>query len=595
MERGGSIDWLCLPRFDSDACFASLLGAPGNGRWLLAPKQIVSIARRYRPGTLILETEFEIEGGRVRVIDFMPPKLDFSKLVRIVECLDGRAEMATELVVRFDNGDTVPWVTRLDERCLSIVAGPHMLVLDSEVPLRGRDMKTIGSFAMSKGERVTFVLSYQASYLPAAVSPDPDALLSATENFWTDWSGRCKAVGGYSGMLERSLITLKALTFGPSGGVVAAPTTSLPEQIGGSRNWDYRFCWIRDATLTLLALMRSGYHAEARAWRDWLIRAVAGSPAQLQIMYGVAGERNLAEREVSGLAGYENSRPVRIGNAAHTQLQLDVFGELMDALYQARCGGLAENERAWAIECILLDHLAKIWTSPDQGIWESRSPPKHYTYSKVMCWLAFDRGIKSAQEFGKKAPIARWMAVRSAIHDDVCRNGYDKGRAIFVQAYGEPQLDASLLRIPIVGFLPPDDPRVRSTVAAVERELLVDGLVRRYDTQASEDGLPPGEGVFLACSFWLADAYSLTGRHAEARALFERLLGLCNDLGLLSEEYAPETKRLVGNFPQAFSHIALINTALQLAGTASPGEPPHEDLRGNEAVPKATAAHGMGQ
>jgi GH15 family glucan-1,4-alpha-glucosidase len=593
IERGGSIDWLCLPRFDSDACFASLLGEPGNGRWLLAPKDIVSISRQYRPGTLILETEFEAKGGRVRTIDFMPPRLGSSKLIRIVEGVEGRAEMAAEIIVRFDNGDTIPWVTRLDEQTLSIVAGPHRLLLRSEAPLRGEGMKTVSSFAIEKGQRVTFALSYQLSFLPPAETSSPDALLYTTEDFWREWSGRCNTAGPYSEALLRSLITLKALTFGPSGGVVAAPTTSLPEQIGGSRNWDYRFCWIRDATLTLLALMGSGYHEEAKAWRDWLIRAVAGSPEQLQIMYGVTGEKHLPEWEIPWLTGYENSRPVRIGNAAHTQLQLDVFGELTDALYQARRGGLPENQRAWAIECVLLDHLAKIWTDPDQGIWESRSPPKHFTYSKVMCWVAFDRAIRSATEFGMKGPVEQWKSIRAAIHADVCQKGFDAKRNTFVQAYGAPELDASLLRIPIVGFLPPDDPRVRSTVEAIERDLVVDGLVRRYDTGASEDGLPPGEGLFLACSFWLADAYSRIGRGADAKLLFDRLLSLRNDLGLLSEEYDPETKRLVGNFPQAFSHIALVNTAYQLSRTRQPMLRADTNDRGESARPPAFAANGI--
>ena len=567
--RGGSIDWLCLPRFDSDACFASLLGAPGNGRWLLAPKQFVSSSRRYRAGTLILETTFELEKGRVRLIDFMPPKRGSSKLIRIIECLDGNAEIETELIVRFDNGDTVPWVTRADDRSLTFVGGPHMLLLATEAPLRGQDMKTIGSFSMTKGQRITFALSYHVSFMPPTdKGGDPDDLLQSTEAFWRSWSGRCTAPGPYSEPVARSLITLKALTFGPSGGVVAAPTTSLPEQLGGSRNWDYRFCWIRDATLTLVSLMRSGYYDEAVAWRDWLLRAVAGSPDQLQIMYGVTGERHLPEREIPWLGGYEDSRPVRIGNAAHTQLQLDVFGELMDALYEARRGGLSENERAWDIQCVLLDHLEKIWRNPDQGIWEARSPPKHYTYSKVMCWVAFDRSIKSASEHGMKGPVERWKSIRSAIHDDICLKGFDQKRKTFVQAYGGTQLDATLLRLPLVGFLSPDDPRVRSTVEAVEAELVVDGLVRRYDTSASDDGVPGGEGLFLACSFWLAEAYALIGRHADAKALFERLLKLRNDVGLLSEEYAPDTQRLVGNFPQAFSHIALVNSAHRLAGAA---------------------------
>jgi GH15 family glucan-1,4-alpha-glucosidase len=441
-----------------------------------------------------------------------------------------------------------------------------MLVLCGEVRLHGRAMRSLASFSVEQGQRVRFALSHQASRLaiPSA-RPNPDALLNSTEQLWRDWSARYKENIPHSELIRRSLITLKALTFHPTGGMVAAATTSLPEKIGGSRNWDYRFCWLRDASLTLLALMGSGYYEEAGAWRDWLIRAVAGSPAQLQIMYGASGERRLTEWEVPWLPGYEGSRPVRIGNAAHAQLQLDVYGELMDALYQSRCGGLAENHRAWAIERMLLDHLAKIWTKPDRGIWESRGQPKHFTYSKIMAWVAFDRGIRSIEEFEMTGPVEKWKDLRAAIHDAVCQNGYDANRRTFVQAFGQPHLDASLLRIPAVGFLPPDDHRVISTIAAIEKDLLVDGLVRRYQTDSGEDGLPPGEGVFLACSFWLADAYHLAGRNSEAQALFAKLLGLCNDVGLLSEEYAPKERRLVGNFPQAFSHVALINTAHRLS------------------------------
>jgi GH15 family glucan-1,4-alpha-glucosidase len=515
---------------------------------------------------LILETTFTASTGSVRVIDFMPIKQDRSTIIRIVEGVEGNVEMSTELVVRFDSGVTVPWVNHLDDGLLSVVAGPHMLLLRSEVALLGRSIKNFASFSVREGQRVRFAMSYQASWqnVPAA-GPNPDALLSSTERFWRDWSAHCKEAGPHSESVRRSLITLKALTFRPTGGIVAAATTSLPERVGGTRNWDYRFCWIRDATLMLLALMGSGYYDEARAWRDWLIRAVAGSPAQLQIMYGVSGERRLTEWEVPWLSGYEGSRPVRFGNAAHTQLQLDVYGELMDALYQSREGGLAENRRAWAVERALLDHLAKIWTRPDRGIWESRGQSRHFTYSKMMAWVAFDRGIRSAEEFGMTGPVEKWKQLRAAIHRDVCQNGYDRTRQTFAQAYGQPHLDACLLRIPIVGFLPPDDPRVQSTVSAIEKDLVVEGLVRRYDTKSGEDGLPPGEGLFLACSFWLADAYHLMGRNADAQVLFEKLLGLRNDVGLLSEEYAPEPGRLVGNFPQALSHIALVNTAHRLS------------------------------
>ena len=568
----GSIDWLCLPRFDSGSCFARLLGTENNGRWLVAPARTVAVRRRYRAGTLILETEFAAEDGHVRVTDFMPPKSGSPKLVRIVEGVEGQVEMRAELVVRFDYGITVPWTTYLEDGTLSMVAGAHMLLVRSEVLLHGRSMKTIGSFKITNGQRIAFLLSYQPSYEAPADGEDPDVLLSETEKFWRDWSDRCNHSGQYSDQVLRSLITLKALTFAPSGGIVAAATTSLPEQIRGPRNWDYRFCWIRDATLTLLTLMGAGNYDEARAWRDWLVRAVAGSPTQLQIMYGVAGERRLTEWEVAWLSGYEHSRPVRIGNAAHAQLQLDVYGELMDALYQSRRGGLEENKRAWAVECALLNHLKAIWTEPDEGIWEVRGGPQQFTYSKIMAWVAFDRAIKSATEFGLRGPIEEWKEIRAAIHADVCRHGYDSKRGTFVQVYGKPWLDASLLLIPSVGFLAPDDPRVASTILATERELLVDGFVRRYDTTATADGLPPGEGMFLACSFWLADAYHLTGRDADAKALFERLLTLCNDVGLLSEEYDASRCRLVGNFPQAFSHIALVHTAHNLTHVDKPSE-----------------------
>lgn len=570
--RDGSIDWLCLPRFDSDSCFGRLLGDEMNGYWKLGPTDSFSSERRYRPGTLILETVFTTDQGRVRLIDFMPPKTDLSKVVRMVEGLEGKVEMRSELVARFDYGVGVPWVSRLEDGAVSLVAGASMLLLRSDVPLRGESMKTVGSFSIGKGERVAFVLTHQISYEDPAEKVDAGALEKRTESFWRVWSSRCEAAGPYSEEVLRSLITLKALTFGPSGGIVAAATTSLPEQIGGPRNWDYRFCWLRDATLTLLALMGAGYYDEAGAWRDWLVRAVAGSPEQLQIMYAVTGERRLTEWEVPWLSGYENSGPVRIGNAAHTQLQLDVYGELMDALYQARRGGLPENKRAWALQCALLDHLKDIWTEPDEGIWEVRGGAKQFTYSKIMAWVAFDRAIKSASEFGMKGPVHEWEAQRAAIHQDICRQGYDKRQRSFVQVYGEPQLDASLLLIPAVGFLPPEDPRVISTVNAIERELIEDGFVRRYDTGATKDGLPPREGMFLACSFWLADAYHLIGRDSDAKSLFERLLALRNDVGLLSEEYDIKRRRLVGNFPQAFSHIALVNTAYNLTHREKPSE-----------------------
>jgi GH15 family glucan-1,4-alpha-glucosidase len=566
--RNGSIDWLCLPRFDSDSCFAALLGEPKNGRWLVAPTGTAEVSdRRYRDGTLILETTFKTAEGTVLLIDFMPPKGKASDVVRIVVGMEGRVNMRSELVIRFDYGRTVPWISRLENGLLRAIAGQNMLLLSTPVSVRGEDMKTVGEFTVAAGNKVPFVLTHAASYLPIPKSPDPFKALTDTEQFWRKWSSGFKGAGKWSEVALRSLITLKALTFSPTGGIVAAPTTSLPEKIGGSRNWDYRFCWVRDATLTLLALMGAGYFHEASAWREWLVRAVAGSPDQLQIMYGVAGERRLSEWEVPWLCGFENSKPVRIGNAAHGQLQLDVFGEMMDALYQARRGGLPASEPAWAMECALLEHLASIWEQPDSGIWEVRGEPRHFTYSKMMAWVAFDRGIKSAQEFKLPAPLDDWRRIRDEIHNDVCANGYDQDLGYFVQAYGSKQLDASLLLIPSIGFLPATDQRVRGTIEAIERELVVDGFVQRYDTAQTDDGLPPGEGMFLACSFWLADAYQMLGRVQDAEKLFERLLALRNDLGLLSEEYDPDQRRLVGNFPQAFSHISLINTAHNLTRT----------------------------
>jgi len=570
--RNGSIDWLCLPRFDSDSCFAALLGKPENGRWIIAPEQRAQVSRQYRRDTLILETVFTTRDGRVLLIDFMPPRGKAADVVRIVIGIEGRVHMRSELIIRFDYGSTVPWVTRYDHGILRAIAGPQMLVLKTPVPLRGKHLTTLSDFTVSAGERIPFVLTHAPSHLPLPELPDPFAALEDTEQFWVEWSNRCVAAGRWSDVVRRSLITLKALTFAPTGGITAAVTTSLPERIGGVRNWDYRFCWVRDATLTLLALMDGGYSEEASAWRDWLVRAAAGSPDQLQIMYGIAGERRLWEWEVPWLDGYEASKPVRIGNAAHAQLQLDVFGEMMDALYHGRRVGLPENKAAWALQLKVLDHLESIWRVPDSGIWEMRGPPQHFTYSKIMAWVAFDRAIKTIEEFGMRGPLDRWKRVRSEIHEEVCRNGFDAELGSFVQAYGTKALDASLLLIPAVGFLPPADPRVMGTVAAIERDLFVDGFVHRYRTEGSHDGLPAGEGAFLACSFWLADAYCLLGRTEEAERLFERLLGLRNDVGLLSEEYDAAEKRLLGNFPQAFSHISLVNTAHNLSHAEKPSE-----------------------
>jgi GH15 family glucan-1,4-alpha-glucosidase len=569
--RDGSIDWLCLPRFDSESCFGALLGGPENGRWLIAPQAPAkAIDRQYRDDSLILETTFTTAEGSVLLVDFMPPKGKASDVIRIIVGVEGRVKMRSELVVRFDYGRTIPWISRLENGMLRATAGPNMLLLSTPARLRGEDMKTVGEFTVAVGEKVPFVLTHAPSYLPIPKSPDPFRALADTEQFWREWSATYKGAGKWSEAALRSLITLKALTFSPTGGIVAAPTTSLPEKIGGIRNWDYRFCWVRDATLTLLALMGSGYFQEASAWREWLVRAVAGNPDQLQIMYGVAGERRLSEWEVPWLGGFRNSKPVRIGNAAHSQLQLDIFGEMMDALYQARRGGLPESEPAWGLERALLEHLASIWKQPDCGIWEVRGEPRHFTYSKMMAWVAFDRGIKSSQEFDLPGPLEDWRRIRDEIHDDVCANGYDHDLGRFVQAYGGKEMDASLLLIPSIGFLPPTDGRVRATIEAIEQELLVDGFVRRYDTTTTNDGLPPGEGMFLACSFWLADAYQMLGRVEDAEQLFDRLLALRNDLGLLSEEYDPDQSCLVGNFPQAFSHISLINTAHNLSRAEKP-------------------------
>jgi GH15 family glucan-1,4-alpha-glucosidase len=571
VSRRGSIDWLCWPRFDSSACFAALLGGPEHGRWLIeAADAEARVERRYRAGTLILETRIETAAGDATVVDFMPPRGRNSDIVRLVRGERGRVALRLELVLRFDYGRTIPWVTRMPDGGLRAIAGPDMVTLHGTVPFEGRDLTTVSEFTVDEGATVSFVLTHAPSHLPPPTAADPASSLEHTEAFWRDWIARGRPDGPWHEAVSRSLITLKALTYAPTGGIVAAPTTSLPEEIGGSRNWDYRFCWLRDATLTLLALMHAGYHTEACAWRDWLLRAAAGAPSQLHIMYGLAGERRLFEAELPWLPGYEGSRPVRIGNAAHDQLQLDVFGEVMDALHQARRVGLTLREEDWAFQRALLDHLAEIWQEPDEGIWEVRGGRRHFTHSKVMAWVAFDRGIRAIESAGVDGPLPEWRATRQAIHDDVCARGFDPELNSFVQFYGSKTLDASLLLLPEVGFLPPDDPRILGTIAAVERELFEDGFVRRYDTERTPDGLPGGEGVFLACSFWLADAYVLTGRMDDARRLFERLLALRNDVGLLSEEFDTRAGRLVGNFPQAFSHIALVNTAYNLARAEKP-------------------------
>lgn len=573
VSRDGSIDWLCWPRFDSDACFAALLGTPEHGRWRIAPKNSATrVTRRYRPNTLILETRFETDEGVATLIDFMPPRRQHAHLIRIVKGERGKVAFHSELILRFANGAIVPWVTRVDDTTIRGIAGPDMAVLRSLARMRGENFKTVGHFTVARGEELPFVLSFTRSHENLPEPIDVFAYLKASEQFWTEWAGRNKIQGPWDEAVTRSLIVLKSLTYAPTGGMAAAPTTSLPEYIGGPRNWDYRYCWLRDATLTLLALMNAGYYDEAQTWREWLLRAAAGSPRQIQIMYGMRGERRLTEWEVPWLPGYENSKPVRIGNAAHKQLQIDIFGEVMDALHQARQGGLGSNEAGWAMQREFLLHLASIWHEPDEGLWEVRSGREHFTHSKAMAWLAFDRAIRSAERFNLPGPVEEWRKIRERIHTDVCSRGFDSELGSFVRAYGSKELDASLLLLPAIGFLPPNDPRIISTVEAIERRLMVKGLVLRYDSATASDGLPAGEGVFLACSFWLADAYLMLGRDGDALRLFNHLLSLRNDVGLLSEQYEPRTRRLVGNFPQAFSHLALVNTASNLAHHQKPAE-----------------------
>lgn len=565
--RDGSIDWLCWPAFDSDACFAALLGHRGNGRWLIAPAgEIIRTTRRYWGHSLILETRFETADGVVDLVDFMPPRGKASDIVRLVRGARGRVAMRMELILRFGFGSDIPWVRKNEKGSgLLAICGQDMTVLRSPVATHGEDFTTLANFEIGEGEIVPFVLSYGPSHLPVPAEIDPAVALRETEAFWSDWSGRCTYEGDHRDLVLRSLITLKALTFAPTGGIVAAPTTSLPEKLGGGRNWDYRFCWLRDATFTLLALMNSGYTEEALAWHDWLLRAAAGSPALMQIMYGIWGQRRLLEWEAGWLDGYEGAKSVRVGNAAHAQLQLDVYGELIDALHQARMEKLKLNEVSWSLECTVLQHLAGIWDRPDHGIWERRGEGKHYVFSKVMCWVAFDRGIKSVEKFGFKAPVEKWRALRTLIHDDVCGKGFDRELGSFVESYGSKMLDASLLLLPAVGFLPAEDPRIRGTVAAVERHLMRDGFVLRHDPREIFDEQQPIEGAFLACTLWLADAHVLAGNAAKAQALFEQVTRIANDLGLLAEEYDTGAKRQTGNFPQALTHIALINTAHNLS------------------------------
>ena len=585
VSREGSIDWLCLPRFDSESVFAALLGEPNHGRWLLAPEDPAAAAtRRYRRGTGILETRFETAEGCATLIDFMPltDSEDQVDLVRLVRGDRGRVRMRAEIILRFDYGRGIPWV-RAHLGGPTAVAGPNALQIITPVALRGTpELTTVAEFTVKAGETVPFTMSWYPSHHKSFRYRDPFDHLLATENRWCDWSNHCSLKGPWREAILRSLITLKMLTYQPTGGIVAAPTTSLPEWPGGVRNWDYRFCWIRDATLTLYALLSSGYRAEARAWREWLLRAVAGHPSEMQIMYGLGGERRLTEYEVPWLPGYEGSRPVRIGNAAHQQLQLDVYGELMDALYACHRYGLEGSDFAWNMQKKLLEYLETIWQRPDQGIWEMRGEPRQFTFSKLMCWVAYDRGIKLVEQFGLQGPCEHWKKLRDKIRREILAQAYDPERNTFVQYYGARDLDASLLLIPQLGFLPADDPRVRGTIEAIERELVRDGFVYRYPTDPDTDGLPPGEGVFLACSFWLANSLCLIGRRDEAVALFERLLAVSNDVGLLAEEYDPEARRQLGNFPQAFSHVAVINTAAHLAEieTASAARAePDKDVR----------------
>ncbi|GAA4592809.1 glycoside hydrolase family 15 protein [Planotetraspora phitsanulokensis] len=565
--RDGSIDWLCLPRFDSPACFAKLVGDDSNGFWRLAPSKGETATRRqYAKDTLILETVWETPTGTVKVVDFMPPRHANPDLVRIVEGISGTVEMTTEIRIRFDYGRIVPWVRRADGD-LHAIGGPDSVWIHTPVQLRGGGYRHTGTFTVTAGERVPFVFTWHPSHQPRPEPIDAVEELGATRLIWEDWVSRCGYTGPWRDEVVRSLITLKALTYGPTGGIVAAPTTSLPEHIGGIRNWDYRYCWLRDAAMTLDALTDSGYIGEAGAWRDWLLRAVAGRPEDLQVMYGVAGERRLPELTLGWLGGYEGSRPVRIGNGAADQLQLDVYGEVVNCLYQARKMGLPPDDHAWSIARKLLDFLDRSWDQPDEGLWEVRGPRRHFVHSKVMAWVAADRMVRVVEELGRTGPVDRWRAMRDRIHAEVCEKGFDAERGTFTQSYGSRELDAALLLIPIVGFLPPEDPRVTGTIDAIERELMPDGFVLRYPIADSihVDGLPGAEGAFLACSFWLAEALALVGRKDEALELFERLLALCNDVGLLAEEYDPVEGRQLGNFPQAFTHIHLIRTAQALS------------------------------
>lgn len=564
VSRDGSIDWMCVPRFDSPACFAALLGTPDHGRWRIAPvEEIQSVERRYRDDTLILETTFQTASGRVRVVDFMPIRSEAIDLMRIVEGLDGRVLMRMDFAIRFDYGSIVPWV-RSVEGGIRAVAGPDAVFLRASVPMRGESFTTVSEFEVAAGECVTFDLTWTESHDPHPSLGDPRIYLAELEQFWRAWSSQCTYDGPWRDAVMRSLITLKALTYAPTGGLVAAPTTSLPEQIGGVRNWDYRLCWLRDATFSIYALLGGGYTEEAIAWREWLVRAAAGLPEELQIMYSIRGERHLTELEIDWLPGYEGSRPVRVGNAAYKQYQLDVYGEVMDVLHLTRRLGLPPDEDAWRIQRALMRFLETGWKEPDEGIWEVRGPRRHFTHSKVMAWVAFDRSVADVEKFGMEGPVERWRAIRDEIRAEVLEKGFRSDLNAFVQHYGSSNADASLLMLPALGFIAADDPRMIGTIALIRNQLETDGLLRRYPAAPDVDGLPPGEGAFLLCTFWLADTFALTGQYDEAGEIFERLLACRNDVGLLAEEYDPIARRQLGNFPQAFSHVGLINTAQNL-------------------------------
>ncbi|WP_145182239.1 MULTISPECIES: glycoside hydrolase family 15 protein [unclassified Pseudomonas] len=565
VSRDGSLDWLCLPRFDAPAVFAALLGNEENGRWRLAPSDPVEqVSRQYLGDTLVLETTWVTASGRARVLDFMPLD-EVNSVVRIVEGLTGETRFEMDLVMRFDYGRSVPWVEKLDPLTLSAVAGPDRLILRSSVATHARDHHTAARLRVQAGERHVFSLRHQPSHLPVQPDCDVDQALQHTLLHWQGFADRCPDVGPYTPQVRRSLLTLKAMTYAPTGGIVAAVTTSLPESLGHERNWDYRFCWLRDATMTLLAFMNLGYFDEAQAWREWLLRSVAGNPEQMQIMYGLAGERDLQEYTLPWLAGYEHSQPVRVGNAASQQTQLDIYGELADAMAQAIRGGLPRHPRSAAIARLILPYLESIWREPDEGIWEVRGARQHFVHSKVMAWVAFDRAAELADGNEQDRERAQhYRQVAQQIREQVCEHGLDPSGQFFVQAYGSSEMDASLLHIALTGFLPADDPRVLRTVEQIEQRLLKDGLLLRYDSDSCSDGLTAGEGTFLVCTFWLADVYVLLGRQAQAQALYERLAGLCNDVGLLAEQYDPADQRMLGNFPQAFSHIGIINTALNL-------------------------------